>query len=232
MGLVVRALTRKNIIAIVVGVLLAGAPLIAFNFWLGGLIERQGQEEVDTSAKRAIALAESRVTQVIAALDGLATRGVDGCQPDDVTAMRQAAFDTVPIKEIAIFGPGGQTLCTDLGLPPGQRKVIWSEPLAGADRYSLELIQLDNGQPDGALQPRSRRRPEWNCGAGAGFAVPAASVHPRRAVQRVCANRNRVGRVDRKYGRTRRRHQRYIRDREEIRQIRIHNRNFDVARSV
>ncbi|MGC1694653.1 MAG: EAL domain-containing protein [Pseudolabrys sp.] len=147
MGLVVRALTRKNIIAIVVGVLLAGAPLLAFNLWIGGLINRQGQEEVDTSAKRAIALAESRVAQVISALDGLATRGVDSCQPDDVAAIRQAAFDTVPIKEIAIFGPGGQTLCTDLGLPLGQRKVIWSEALAGTDGYSLALVQLDNGQP-------------------------------------------------------------------------------------
>ena len=77
MGLIVRALTRKNIFAIVVGVLLAGAPLLAFDFWLGGLIDRQGQEEVDTSAKRAIGLAEFRVTQVIASArrSGGARRG-------------------------------------------------------------------------------------------------------------------------------------------------------------
>ena len=37
--------------------------------------------------------------------------------------MRQADFDTMPIKEVAIVGPDGQTLCTDLGLPLGQRKV-------------------------------------------------------------------------------------------------------------
>jgi sensor c-di-GMP phosphodiesterase-like protein len=147
MGLVVRALTRKNIIAVVAGVLLAGAPLLAFNLWIDGLIDRQGQEEVDTSAKRAIALAETRITQVIAALDGLAARGVDSCRPDDLAAIRQADFDTVPIKEIAVVGPGGQTLCTDLGLPLGQRKVLWSEPLAGASWYSLALVQLENGQP-------------------------------------------------------------------------------------
>jgi sensor c-di-GMP phosphodiesterase-like protein len=147
MGLVVRALTRKNIIAIVVGVLLAGAPLFAFNLWIDGLIDRQGQEEVDTSAKRAIALAETRITQVIAALDGLAARGVDSCRPDDLAAIRQAAFDTVPIKEIAVVGPGGQTLCTDLGLPLGQRKVFWTEPLSGASWYSLALVQPENGQP-------------------------------------------------------------------------------------
>jgi sensor c-di-GMP phosphodiesterase-like protein len=142
----VRAFTRKNIIAIVAGLLLAGAPLLAFNLWIDGLIDRQGQEEVDTSVRRAIALAETRASQVIAALDGLAARGVDSCQPDDLAAMRQAAFDTLPIKEIAVIGPGGQTLCTDLGLPSGQRKVIWSEPVSGAGWYSLALVQLENGQ--------------------------------------------------------------------------------------
>ena len=147
MGLIVRALTRRNIVAIVAGVLLAGAPLVAFDFWLGGLIDRQGQEEVDTSAKRAIALAESRVTQVIATLDGLAARGVDSCRPSDVEAMRQAAFDTMPVKEIAVIGPDGQTLCTHLGLPLGQRKMVASEPLVGANWYSFDIIQLENGQP-------------------------------------------------------------------------------------
>ena len=158
MGLIVRALTRKNIFAIIVGVLLAGAPLLAFDFWLGGLIDRQGQDEVDTSAKRAIGLAEFRVTQVIAALDGLAARGVDSCGPDDIEAMRHAGFDTTPIKEIAVVGPDGQTLCTDLGLPLGQRKVVASEPLVGATWYSFEIVQLENGQP----MVRLRR----NVGAG------------------------------------------------------------------
>jgi sensor c-di-GMP phosphodiesterase-like protein len=146
MGFVVRAISRKNIIAIVAGALLAGAPLLAFNFWLHGLINRQGQEEVEASAKRAVALAESRVALVISTLDGLAARGVDSCRPDDIEAIRRAAFETMPIKEIAVVGPGGQTLCTDLGLPLGHRKEIWSEPLGGASWYSIAHVQLENGQ--------------------------------------------------------------------------------------
>ncbi len=146
MGLAVRAFTRKNIIAVVAGVLFAGAPLLAFNFWIDGLITRQGQLEVETSAKRAIALAESRITQVIAALDGLAARGVDSCRPEDIAAIRQTAFDTSPIKEIAIVGPGGKTLCTDLDLPLGDRRVISSEPLAGANWYTIDIVQIEHGQ--------------------------------------------------------------------------------------
>ena len=147
MGLVAGAFTRRNIFAIVVGVLLAGAPLIAFDFWLSGLIDRQGQEEVDTSAKRAIALAESRITHVVDALDDLAARGVDSCEPNHLEAMRQAAFETSPVKEVAVVGPDGQTLCTHLGLPLGQRRVISSEPLVGVDGYALDIIRLGNGNP-------------------------------------------------------------------------------------
>jgi len=40
MRFLVRAAWRRNIFAIAAGVLLAGAPLIAFNFWLEVLIER------------------------------------------------------------------------------------------------------------------------------------------------------------------------------------------------
>jgi hypothetical protein len=64
----VRAVSRRNIFAIVVGALLAGVPLIAFNFWLEGLLDRQGEEEVGTAARRAIALAEARVKDTVGAL--------------------------------------------------------------------------------------------------------------------------------------------------------------------
>jgi sensor c-di-GMP phosphodiesterase-like protein len=146
MGLLARGLTRKNLIAVIVGVLLAGAPLLAFDFWLGGLIDRQDQEEVDTSVRRAIALAESRITQVIGALDGLAARGVDSCGPEDVEAMRRAVFDSTPVKEIGIVNAQGRTLCSDLGLSLGQRTTVASEPLSGANWYTLDIVQLENGQ--------------------------------------------------------------------------------------
>ncbi len=175
---VVRAFTRKNTFAVVVGVLFAGAPLLAFNYWLGGMIDRRGQEEVDTSAKRAIALAEFRVTQVISTLDGLAARGVDSCRPGDVEAMRQASFDTNPIKEVAIVGPDGQTLCTDLGLPLGQRNMIASEPLAGASWYTLDTIQLENGQPMVRLRRKVGAGPD-----GVAALVPAMLFLPQVTTQ-------------------------------------------------
>jgi sensor c-di-GMP phosphodiesterase-like protein len=143
MGTFARALTRRNIIAIAIGVLLAGAPLVAFDFWLSGLIDRQGQEDVNASARRAIALADSRVSTVTDALDELAAGGVGTCEPGNINAMRHAAFATIPIKEIAILGPGGTALCTHLGLPSGVRDLVSSEPLTGG--YTLDVVTLATG---------------------------------------------------------------------------------------
>ena len=160
------AAARRNVVAVVVGILLAGAPLLAFEFWLGGVINRQGQEETATSAKRAIALAESRVSDVMRTLDALAAEGVASCRPGDIETMRRAAFKTTPIKEIELVGPDGQVQCSDLGLPLGQRSLLSSERLAGADGYFIEIIGLGNG----------RRMVRLRRGTGAGGDTIAALV--------------------------------------------------------
>ena len=146
MGLLVRALTRRNLIAVAAGALFAGVPLLAFDFWLGGLINTQGGAEVTTAARRAVALADTRLIQAMTVLDDLAAQGVNSCQPGHIDAMRQAAFNTSPIKEVAIVGPDGQTLCTHLGSALGQRSTIASEPLGGADGYALDIIEVANRQ--------------------------------------------------------------------------------------
>ena len=146
MGSTLRAVSRKNFLAIFAGVLIAGVPLIAFNIWLGSLIERQGQDEADTSARRAISVAESRVSQVVRTLDDLAAVGVDSCRSEDVTLLRRAAFATTPIKEIAVLDPDGKPLCTDPDLPQGERKILSSEPLGGAPGYTFDIVLLGNGE--------------------------------------------------------------------------------------
>ncbi len=146
MGFFVRAVSRRNIFAIVVGALLAGVPLIGFNFWLENLIDRQGEAEVGTSGRRAIALAEARVKDAVGALDGLAARGVDSCDPAHIEAMRYAAFITIPVKEIAVVGPDAETLCTHLGLPLGERTMLSSELLVGAAGYWFDIIKLATGE--------------------------------------------------------------------------------------
>lgn len=158
MGLSVRAFTRQHIVAIAVGVLVAGLPLIAFNFWLSGVIDRQGQVETDSAAKRMVALGESRVGEVLRALDDLAARGVKACDPSNAEAMQRAAFVTTPIKEVAIVGPDGRTLCSHFNVLPGSASAARGEPpglelgerriLASsriANDYTLEIMSLAAG---------------------------------------------------------------------------------------
>ena len=146
MGSLVRAFSRRNLIAIAAGVMLAGAPLVALDFWLDRLIDTQGSEQVAHAARRAVSLAEARLNQTIGALNELAAKGVGSCESSHVELMQQAAFNTATVKEIAIIGPEGQTLCTHVGPPLGQRKVIISEPLRGAEGYSLDIVQIVDGQ--------------------------------------------------------------------------------------
>ena len=82
---------------IVAGVGLAGRPVAAFNIWLNGLVERQGQEELDLTALRSLSLAEARIERSVATLDVLASRGVDSCRAGHVEALRQATFATTPV---------------------------------------------------------------------------------------------------------------------------------------
>ena len=141
-----RVVSRRNIFAVVVGALLAGAPYLVFNYWVEGLIDRQGEVDVGTAAKRAIALAEARVKDTIGTLDNLASRGVNSCEPGQIEAMRYAVFSTIPVKEVSVVGPDAETLCTDLGLPLGERRMISSELLVGATGYWLDIIAWPSGE--------------------------------------------------------------------------------------
>jgi len=140
-----RAISRKNLLAVVAGVVLAGAPLITFNVWIGALIERQGEAETEAAAKRAVALAEARVGQVVRTINDLVAVGVDSCRPQDLVLIRQAAFAAAPIKEIGVIDAGGKMLCTDRDLSMDGRKVLSSEALTDTGGYMLDIVQLANG---------------------------------------------------------------------------------------
>jgi sensor c-di-GMP phosphodiesterase-like protein len=133
---------RKTLLAIAAGVALAGVPMAGLNLWLGHLVERQGQEELDVSGRRSMALAESRIARSIAALDALAGRGIDSCRAPHIEALRQATFTTAPIKELSVVTADGRTLCSDLGGPLEHRTVVSSEQVAADSDVLIEVVRL------------------------------------------------------------------------------------------
>ncbi len=165
--------------AIVTGVVLAGPPVAGFNLWLNNLVERQGQTELDLSAGRSIALAESRIVRAIATLDALASRGVDSCRAQHIDALRQATFATTPIKELSVVAADGRTLCSDLGGVLEQRKVISSERVAADSDALLEVVRIGDRQ-----EPMVRlRRPGNGTANGLAAMVPSELFIARISVR-------------------------------------------------
>ncbi len=55
----------RKLIAIAVGILLAGAPMMALDLWIDGLMLRQGAYDTETFARRSISLADSRLSAAL-----------------------------------------------------------------------------------------------------------------------------------------------------------------------
>jgi sensor c-di-GMP phosphodiesterase-like protein len=166
-----------KIVAVLFGILVAGAPIILFNAWLN----KQGDDETAMTAAWALASTEIRVGQSIAALQELSARGVDSCKPAHVEAMRQAALLTGPIKQVMLIAPNGDTPCTDTSGPAARLEVLTSAATAMPD-IVLEVTKLPArgerflrirkiGQPDkpslAALVPANLLLPQTSTPGGA-----------------------------------------------------------------
>jgi sensor c-di-GMP phosphodiesterase-like protein len=159
--------------AILLGLVLAGLPAAAVHVWIARSIEREGISELDVTARRAMGLAEARLLMVAEALDGLAARGVRSCAGADLEAMHETAFRVVPIKELSVVEPAGDTRCTDLALPLGERRVIGTISNPRRD-ITVEIVRLGDGA-DGLV----RIRRDTGEGAGLAALMPADTMLPR-----------------------------------------------------
>jgi sensor c-di-GMP phosphodiesterase-like protein len=171
-------LSRKYLLATLVGVLLAGLPMSIFNFWLDDIIERQGQDEVEVSARRTMVLAENRITRVVQGLEDLAERGVASCSPADIERLRREAFAASPIKELSVVGPDGQMLCTDIGVQLGHRKILSSQPIMPSSEFWLEVARI--GTPARLMVQIRRQAPG---AAGLAALVPTELFVPQVSTQ-------------------------------------------------
>ena len=133
---------RKKLVAVAIGVLFGGMPLIGFNYWVGTLIDRQGRDDIGFSAQRTIGIIDVRLNQVVSGLDELARRGVNSCAPEHDAILHEVAFSTPPVKELSVIGPQGRTECTNFSTPPGERTVLSSDTETDAEGYSIEVVRL------------------------------------------------------------------------------------------
>ena len=142
----------RKLAAILIGLTFAGACSAGVHYWVSDYVERQGVAELDISAKRVIALTESRLDRAIEALEELAHRNVRLCLDADRDVMHEVAFRAVPVKEVSIVGADGRTQCTNLRIPFGHRQVVSPIRHARGDLI-VEVMQLGE-RVDNAVRVR------------------------------------------------------------------------------
>lgn len=127
--------------------------------------------------------AERRTGDVVRTLDALSSAGVGDCGPNALEALQRAAFETVPIKEIAILDASGRMLCSSqqkvvAAERETMRRVLSTEALEGAPNYALDVVNLPDGQSMVRL-----RRPLGSGSNAIAALVPAGMFLPHVAVQ-------------------------------------------------
>jgi sensor c-di-GMP phosphodiesterase-like protein len=165
----------RKLAAIALGLALAGIPAAAAHVWLSSYIERQVSGELDVAARRVVALAETRLGASIEALDDLMNRGVRSCQQADLNAMNEASFSVTPVKEVSVIAPDGATVCTNLGVPLGERRVI-SPPISSAfPGVIIEVLRIGD-RAEHVVRVRNMNGLD---GTGLAVLIPADLFLPR-----------------------------------------------------
>ncbi|HEX2652290.1 MAG TPA: EAL domain-containing protein, partial [Xanthobacteraceae bacterium] len=133
---------RKMFVAVVIGCVLGGAPVVGYNYWLDFYIEKQGAREVDVAATRSIVLADRWIERVIQGLDDLAHRGGNVCSTAQIDAMHEIEFIVPAIKEMSVIGPNGQTYCTNSSLMLGQRRTLSNVVPTAVPDVALDIVRI------------------------------------------------------------------------------------------
>ena len=168
----------RKVAAVVIGLVLAGVPAALVHSWLSTYIERQAAVDLDVAARRVIGLAETRLGATIAALEDLTSRAVRSCAQADLAVMNEASFSVAPVKEVSVVSADGATLCTNLGVPLGDRRVI-GPPIRNAyPGVIIEVLRLGE-RAEHVVRVRDMRGPD---GTGLAVLIPSDMFLPRISV--------------------------------------------------
>jgi len=133
---------QRKLAAVAIGIALASALALSFQYFVEYRIEQQGREEVENSAGRSIALANARIGRAIAGLVELERRGVDGCDAAHREALSAIAFEIMSVKELAVVNRDGAVLCTNHGLTLGEQHVITRHRIGSAADIVIEVVTM------------------------------------------------------------------------------------------
>jgi sensor c-di-GMP phosphodiesterase-like protein len=133
-------LRKYKWIAAVVGILLAGLPVLLLTSWL----HKQGEPEVSVAANASIRITELIIDEAVTGFHELDARGVRSCRTSDVQILQQMVFASASIRELAVVDRNGQTLCTDRGNVFVPRDVIATATTSNPE-IILDVVRTAEG---------------------------------------------------------------------------------------
>ncbi len=138
------------------GVAIACVPILLVEYSLNTYVERSARVKLESLARSALGLAETRLENAMASLVDLSPV-VEGCDQRSLEVMRKSTSASLPIKEIAVLDESGLTTCTNFGDGGEPRAVSREMPLADS-RFEIALIRFRD-RNDRAVRPHGNARP-------------------------------------------------------------------------
>jgi sensor c-di-GMP phosphodiesterase-like protein len=114
--------SQYKFVTAVVAVVATALPALWFTSWL----QKQGEAEVSITANWSIGVTDLAIERAVSSLDDLSASGVDSCKPAHLDLLRKALFAAAAMKDVAVIGADGKTLCSDLGTTFPRREILGS----------------------------------------------------------------------------------------------------------
>ena len=166
--------TRVKVAAVVMGVLVAGLPIMLVSGWL----EKQGERDVTDAAASILSSAEMQISGAVAAVHDLSARGVDSCGLSQIDAMHQAVLSAASIKEIMLVDSDDRIACTDAGSSTAQYESQSSSPTDNGD-INLDVVRM----PASARRFVRIRNVEKGGKSAIAALIPAGLLLPQNSMQ-------------------------------------------------
>jgi sensor c-di-GMP phosphodiesterase-like protein len=132
-----------KITAVIAGALITAVPVVGIKFAVDAHIERQAANDVRLAAQRAVARAEWRIGQTVAALATIGASPLRSCGDVDLVAVQRIVMATTPIKDVVIADESGNPRCLTGWI---KEHKISRELRTADDRVFLSVVrQADDG---------------------------------------------------------------------------------------
>lgn len=146
--------------ALLIGLAIVAAPILALNGLLAFSAVTSAEREVDDIAAEALKIAEARLDEAATVLISLGVSGLNDCSPANLAAMRASAYRARYVAELTVVDGQGDAVCSGVGATRAVRgaspehgtlnpDVMLSVVAVGGGGEAEQFIRLHWRHPDG-----------------------------------------------------------------------------------